>query len=151
MMMVKLVNVKLMRSDQSQARSTKRATEQAKKFNWEWFMTIHLHQDQGVCRCLARGNAECKVSTIGAKYDHIKVKDDQGNYETTESIAIFEEYSVYLDEYPFNIGRINYKDNGARQQKNATYGVYSRKIKNAKYAGIKINIMVTAHNIEEGS
>lgn len=150
--MVKLVNIKLMQSDSHRVDSTKKATEQAKKFNWEWYIndTPCVKELKDFADALSEVMPTVKFHPLGAKYDHIKVKDDQGNYATTESIAIFEEYAVYLDEYPFDIGRINFKDNAARKNSAATYGVYSRKIRNAKYAAHRDQFhMVTASDVKK--
>ena len=45
-----------------------------------------------------------------------------------------EEFAVYMDEYPFALGQINFCSNGVKDSGKDTYGVYSRKIQNAKYA-----------------
>jgi hypothetical protein len=44
------------------------------------------------------------------------------------------EFSIYMDEYPFDFGRIGYRDytTGKKNDENI-YGIYSRKIHNAKY------------------
>jgi hypothetical protein len=44
-----------------------------------------------------------------------------------------DEMFVYMDDFPCDLGRISWADNGV-QSGNCTYGVYSRKIQNAKYA-----------------
>jgi hypothetical protein len=44
-----------------------------------------------------------------------------------------DELFVYMDDFPCDLGRISWADNGV-QSGNCTYGVYSRKIQNAKYA-----------------
>jgi hypothetical protein len=76
------------------------------------------------------------VKLLPVDWDHvvIPVYDANGNYQTGNSIRVFNEFAIYLDDFPFDIGRINFKDNGARKNKTHTYGVYSRKISNAKYA-----------------
>jgi hypothetical protein len=53
-----------------------------------------------------------------------------------QTVMIFNELSVCMDGYPFDIGRINYDDNAVRRSNSATktLGVYSRKIRNAKFA-----------------
>jgi hypothetical protein len=75
-----------------------------------------------------------KFLPIDTEYVSVPVLDANGVYQTNNSIRVFNEFAVYLDEFPFDIGRINFKDNGARKNKSHTYGVYSRKISNAKYA-----------------
>lgn len=52
-----------------------------------------------------------------------------------KSFYLVDEFLVYVDEYPFELGRVNYRNNSASPSSSArTYGVYSRKIDNAKYA-----------------
>ena len=49
---------------------------------------------------------------------------------------IVNEFSVYMDDYPFDFGRIGYKDYSVKRDYNKTdnsFGIYSRKIKNPKY------------------
>jgi ElaB/YqjD/DUF883 family membrane-anchored ribosome-binding protein len=48
-------------------------------------------------------------------------------------IHVCEEVFVYMDDFPCDLGRISWADNGV-QSGQFTYGVYSRKIQNDKYA-----------------
>jgi hypothetical protein len=66
-------------------------------------------------------------------YHGVVVNDEQGNYQTTKQIRVCDEMFVYMDDFPFDIGRIGYGENGVRSG-DLTYSVYSRKITNAKYA-----------------
>ena len=63
----------------------------------------------------------------------VQINDENGVYQTTKQIRLCDEFFVYMDEFPFDIGRINYSDNGVKSG-DLTYGVYSRKIENDKYA-----------------
>jgi ElaB/YqjD/DUF883 family membrane-anchored ribosome-binding protein len=53
--------------------------------------------------------------------------------EPTKQIHVCNEVFVYMDDFPCDLGRISWADNGV-QSGECTYGVYSRKIQNAKYA-----------------
>ena len=64
---------------------------------------------------------------------NVPVHDENGVYKTTTSIRVCDEMFVYMDDFPFDIGRIGYGDNAVRSG-DASYSVYSRKISNAKYA-----------------
>lgn len=55
------------------------------------------------------------------------------NFLTDKRIHVCDEMFVYMDDFPCDLGRISWADNGV-QSGQYTYGVYSRKIQNAKYA-----------------
>jgi len=64
--------------------------------------------------------------------DGEKILANKGN----EDCYIVNEFSVYMDDYPFDFGRIGYKDYAVKKDYNKdenSYGIYSRKIKNPKY------------------
>ena len=64
-----------------------------------------------------------------------KVKFHPHNFEylNNPQIHVCNEVFVYMDDFPCDLGRISWADNGVRSG-DCTYGVYSRKIQNAKYA-----------------
>lgn len=64
---------------------------------------------------------------------NVPINDENGVYQTTKSMRVCDEFFVYMDEFPFDIGRIGYGDNGVKSG-DSSYSVYSRKISNAKYA-----------------
>jgi hypothetical protein len=66
-------------------------------------------------------------------FKNVEIKDEHGVYQTTKSMRVCDEFFVYMDDFPFDIGRIGYGDNGVKAD-DLTYAVYSRKIQNAKYA-----------------
>lgn len=66
-------------------------------------------------------------------YKTLPVNDENGVYQTSKSNRICDEMFVYMDDFPFDIGRIGYGDNGVKAD-DITYAVYSRKIQNDKYA-----------------
>ncbi len=50
------------------------------------------------------------------------------------SLHLITEYSVFVDNMPFDLGRIGYLDHSTgKTQSKLSYGVYSRRIKNSKY------------------
>ena len=55
------------------------------------------------------------------------------NFLTDKRIHVCDEMFVYMDDFPCDLGRISWADNGV-QSGQYTYGVYSRKIQNDKYA-----------------
>jgi len=66
-------------------------------------------------------------------FKNVTVNDENGVYQTTKPIRVCDEMFVYMDEFPFDIGRIGWGDNGVKSD-DLTYAVYSRKIQNDKYA-----------------
>lgn len=52
-----------------------------------------------------------------------------------QTCSIIDEFSVCMDGSPFDLGRVGFKDYAVgRNNKDCQYGVYSRRINNAKYA-----------------
>ena len=135
-MTVRLVNISQFLADQHHAEMRTKLAQRATEAKWPNFF-------EGVpCTFDVKEFAEevrkvmpsVKFLPIDTDYAQQAVHDADGNYQTSNSIRVFNEYAVYLDEFPFDIGRINHKDNGARKNNAYTYGIYSRKITNAKYA-----------------
>ena len=64
-----------------------------------------------------------------------KVKFFAHNFEhiPTKLVHVCNELFVYMDDFPCDLGRISWADNGVQSGQH-TYGVYSRKIQNDKYA-----------------
>jgi hypothetical protein len=67
-----------------------------------------------------------KVKFFPHTFKHLSV-------EPTKQIHICNEVFVYMDDFPCDLGRISWADNGVQSGEH-TYGVYSRKIQNDKYA-----------------
>lgn len=134
--MVRLVNVQEFLADQGQTNARVRWTEQAQQAKWQTFFdgVPCKAEVKAFAEAVQQAMPEVKLLPIDTEYVVIPMLDANGVYQTNNSIRIYSEFAVYLDEFPFDIGRINFKDNGARKAKAETYGVYSRKISNAKYA-----------------
>jgi hypothetical protein len=66
-------------------------------------------------------------------FKNVTINDENGVYQTTRSMRVCDEMFVYMDDFPFDIGRIGWGENGVKSGE-PTYAVYSRKISNAKYA-----------------
>jgi hypothetical protein len=67
-------------------------------------------------------------------YKNIPISDENGVYQTTRSMRVCDELFVYMDDFPFDMGRIGWADNAVNGKGDYSYSVYSRKISNAKYA-----------------
>jgi hypothetical protein len=58
----------------------------------------------------------------------------ESNSMQFKQIFVVSDWFVYMDDFPYEIGRISYRDHSAKRDgKELTYGIYSRKIQNAKY------------------
>jgi hypothetical protein len=68
------------------------------------------------------------------EYKNVPINDENGVYQTTKSMRVCDEMFVYMDDFPFDMGRISWCDNAVGRSGENTYAVYSRKISNAKYA-----------------
>lgn len=135
-MTVRLVNVSQFLADQHHAEMRTKLAQRATEAGWtNFFESVPCVFDvKEFAEEIRKVMPSVKFLPIDTDYVQIPVHDADGNYQTTNSIRVFNEYAVYLDEFPFDIGRINFKDNGARKNNAYTYGIYSRKITNAKYA-----------------
>jgi hypothetical protein len=67
-------------------------------------------------------------------FKNIPIHDANGVYQTTRSMRVCDELFVYMDDFPFDMGRIGWADNAVNGKGDYSYSVYSRKISNAKYA-----------------
>jgi hypothetical protein len=151
-MSVRLVNINKFLADQHQREKLTALITRATEANWTTFY------DGAPCVPELKEFAEevqklmpnVKLLPIDEAYVQVPVHDENGVYQTTKSLRVYNEFAVYLDEFPFDIGRISYKDNGARKKDITTYGVYSRKISNAKYAYHRDqHHMVTATDVKK--
>jgi len=135
-MTVRLVNISQFLADQHHAEMRTKLAQRATEIGWaNFFEGVPCVFDvKEFAEEVRKAMPSVKFLPIDTDYVQIPVHDADGNYQTTNSIRVFNEYAVYLDEFPFDIGRINFRDNGARKNSAFTYGVYSRKITNAKYA-----------------
>jgi hypothetical protein len=64
---------------------------------------------------------------------NVSVNDENGVYQTTRSMRVCDELFAYMDDFPFDLGRVGWGDNAVKSGE-PSYAVYSRKISNAKYA-----------------
>lgn len=133
--MVRLVNVQEFLADQGQTNVRARCVEQAQQAKWQTFFdgVPCKPEVKAFAEAVQQAMPEVKLLPIDTEYVSYAVTDDAGVYQTSNNVRVYNEFAVYLDEFPFDIGRINFRDNGARKAKAETYGVYSRKINNAKY------------------
>lgn len=135
-MSVRLVNINGFLADQHQREKLTALTTKATESGWASFYNgiPCVPQLKEFAEAILNVMPSVKLLPIDEGYVQLPVHDVNGVYQTTKNVRVYNEFAVYLEEFPFDIGRISYKDNGARKKDVMTYGVYSRKIRNAKYA-----------------
>lgn len=137
-MTVRLVNIEKYLADQQQTEARQKNTAKAIELKWESFYdgVPCVPEVRDFALAVKEAMPNVNLLPIDLEYIQLPVYDAEGNYQTTNSLRIYNEFAVYLDSYPLDIGRINYTDNSARKKDKdiKTYGIYSRKISNAKYA-----------------
>ena len=151
-MTVRLVNISQFLADQHHAQMRAKLVQTANQAKWDNFFegVPCVPEIKGLIEEIKKAMPNVKLLPIDTEYVNVPVYDDAGVYQTSNSFRVFNEFAVYLDEFPFDIGRVSYKDNGARKKDIHTYGVYSRKISNAKYATHRDqHHMVTATDVKK--
>lgn len=134
--MSRLINIKQWKADSRVQETIKTMVDRATEYKWEHFVDgLPVEQE------LKTFMLELKTVMPNVWFipvDHTlkskELRDADGNYQTTNSYRIVNEVGVCLDDFPFDLGRINFADNSVNNKGGNTYGVYSRKITNAKYA-----------------
>lgn len=151
-MPTRLVDIEKFLADRQQTEMRAKLTDQAKEAGWKHFYEgIPCPSELKVfAEEVVKIMPNVKFLPMEQEYISYAVTDDNGVYQTSKNLRIFNEFALYLEEYPLDIGRINFKDNGARKKNVSTYGIYSRKITNAKYAYHRDqHHMVTATDVKK--
>lgn len=134
------------------------AQETAKKAQWNYW-----HQDYPVLKELkelidgiekAMPHVKFYPAEFQRKEVEVITEDRQRN---TVRTYVVKEFSVYMDEYPYDLGRVGYDEYVVKSSKhysnvnpNLMYGIYSRKIANTKYGtDRKFFNMVTTKDINK--
>ena len=129
--MAKLRNMKKLMSDRGMTERIERAKETSKEVSWEhWYDDMPTSQEMvGFLTMLKQYMPMAKF--YPAEFDRTNhVKPDN----TYEQHYLITEFSVYMDNYPFDLGRVGFRDYSVDGNSEPSYGVYSRKIENTKYA-----------------
>jgi hypothetical protein len=126
-MSIRLVNIEQYHEDQSVAKRIASSKEEAAKAQW-------LHYFDGIPMEKELVEFACELRQAMPNLTFLPIDWTRVGYNNT-TVMIFNELSVCMDGYPFDIGRINYSDNAVKRGGgDKTLSVYSRKIHNAKYA-----------------
>lgn len=129
--MAKLRNMKKLMADKGYSEKIARAKETSKEHGW-----VHWYDDMPVPEEMVGFLTTIKQYMPMAKFYPSEItrvtNTIDGEYKTW---FVVDEVSVYMDGQPFDLGRVGYRDYSAKGgSSEATYGVYSRKIQNEKFA-----------------
>jgi hypothetical protein len=136
MEMSKLARINKVIADASHQEKLNFVAEEAKGLGHKVFFNgVPVEQEllefaQGVQKAMPK----VKFYPNTFEYKNVPINDENGVYQTTRSMRVCDEMFVYMDDFPFDMGRISWCDNAVGKSGENTYAVYSRKISNAKYA-----------------
>ena len=134
--MSKLARISKVMSDAGHQEKLKNVAEEAKGLGHrDFFMGSPVEKEliafaEGVQKAMPK----VKFYPNTFAYKNVPVQDENGVYQTTRSMRVCDEMFVYMDDFPFDMGRIGWADNAVNGKGDYSYSVYSRKISNAKYA-----------------
>lgn len=136
--MSNLANIKKLMNDTGHSSKIKSIIDDAKNAAYtEFFMGYPVIEElkvyaEGVLKAMPK----VKFYPYDMCYISQPVNDDDGNYVTTRQFRVVDEFFVYMDDFPFDLGRIGYGDNAVSSggKTGDTYHMYSRKVNNAKFA-----------------
>ena len=128
--MAKLRKMKQLLGDQDYKQRIDNAKQLSKENGWNsWF------DEYPVPKELNTFLTELRSSVPTMKFfpaNISKANYSRGTVGQATTCFVCDEFSVYMDEYPFDLGKVGYKDYSVSKGEN-TFGVYSRKIINPKY------------------
>jgi len=129
--MAKLKQMKELLADENIRAKIRRAVETAKEHGWtNWFNDVPVQPElEAYMNMLSNNMKRMKFYPV----EFVQVWKTHADGSHTHYFMV-DEFSAYMDEYPFDLGRVGYRNYSVDGDAN-TYGVYSRKISNAKYRG----------------
>lgn len=134
--MVRLVRMSHYFDDESSQARAKTIPQLAKDDGWKiFFQGTPVSQElndylEGIVKVMPK----LKFAPYDIAYANKTVFDESGTYQTTKSFRLAKSFLLYMDEYPFELGRASHGDHSVNGSGEETYAVYSRRINNAKYA-----------------
>jgi hypothetical protein len=136
MEMIKLAKISKVMSDTGHKEKFEFASQSAKELGHaNFFNGVPVEQELlAFITEVQKAMPKVKFYPNTFEYKTVPVNDANGVYQTSKSIRVCDEFFVYMDDFPFDMGRISWCDNAVGQSGENTYAVYSRKIQNAKYA-----------------
>jgi hypothetical protein len=125
--MTRLVNIAGYHSDNNVRERLTQSKEMAEKAGWSHYMN-----DAPVRKELL--DLAYEVKKVLPNVTFLPVDWTRINYNGTV-LTIYTDLSICMEGFPYDVGRINYDDNTVRRSgADMTYGVYSRRIANAKFS-----------------
>ena len=126
--MATLRRMKTLLTDTNYNERIEHAKSTAKDAGWgHWFQSFPVH-------------AELETALNGLSKTMPNAKFHPAEFtrrtENDKQMYIITEFSVYMDEYPFDFGRFGFRDYSVSRDEAAkppTFGIYSRKIHNTKF------------------
>ena len=132
--MPKVNNVKKMLANAAYRERNDEAKQKATEAKWEHWVGEYPVSEELKCFMRDLQPFMPRAQFFPTAYMSQRVYNVFENPDTDYiRIDLVVEFCVIMPDQPYDIGRVNYKDNGIKQD-DRTYGVYSRKITNEKYS-----------------
>ena len=134
--MTRLVRINHHFNDDRLRSNTSVMCKEAKDNGWKHYYNDVPVQEEFKSYAEDISKAMPRVKFTPYEYTNVSatVFDDAGVYQTTKNFRVAKCFLLYMDEYPFEMGRVSYGDHSVNNSGEMTYAVYSRRIQNAKYA-----------------
>ena len=132
-MTAKLVDIKRILANDNYRERVARAKQTSKECNWlHWYGDCPVPQEMvGFLTTLQQSMPSAKlIPAEVTSVHHAPATGVQGR------CFIIDEFCVVMDEFPFDLGRVGFRNYAVKKDSNKavpSYGVYSRKIMNDKY------------------
>lgn len=134
--MIRLIRMNHHFADERVNNGLKALCDSAKEHGWKHYYDDVPVQEEFKSYVEAISRAMPRIKFTPYDYTHVSatVFDDAGVYQTTKNFKVAKAFILYMDEYPFEMGRVSYGDHSVNTNGEMTYAVHSRRISNAKYA-----------------
>ena len=129
--MSKLVNIAKYKADKAVREQREGMVTTAKECGWKyWLEDIPVSGDL-MNFATAVKDVMPNLTFLPIDTGHVTMGSES---QSARTIRVYNELALCMEGNPFDLGRINFKDNSVGKGiKESTYGVYSRKIQNDKY------------------
>jgi Holliday junction resolvase-like predicted endonuclease len=129
MTMAKLKDIQRLITSNEHTQRHKRAAESGKSANWEfWYNGVPVVKELALL-----------IPALEKRMPHVKLfpTEFSNSNQDGKSAWAADEFAIYMDEYPYALGQVGFRDysiNKTWDVSKRSYGVYSRRINNEKYA-----------------
>ena len=129
--MSKLVNIAKYKADKAVREQREGMVTTAKECGWKYWLEDIPISGNLMNFANAVKDVMPNLTFLPIDTGHVTVGSES---QSARTIRVYNELALCMEGNPFDVGRINFKDNSVgKGVKSATYGVYSRKIQNDKY------------------